>query len=186
MLHRHQEAQAQSAYIRDVIPDLPEYKVERAMARGLFDNAFERRPSCSPTGWRRSSVLPGPVRATSAGSSGECRPPPGGAAVILAVAQALLLVVGTVVLFVLQRGQDRTLAVTFLLFAATIVTNVDPLYRWVDPLFGGFNLVTVVSDCLMVAGTSTLLWASRRPSGSVGAGCGPRSSWCSRWCSSSS
>lgn len=77
---------------------------------------------------------------------------------ILAVAQALVLVVGTVVLFVLQRGQDRTLAVTFLLFAATIVTNVDPLYRWVDPLFGGFNLVTVVSDCLMVAGTSTLLW----------------------------
>ncbi|MGL3198705.1 MULTISPECIES: ImmA/IrrE family metallo-endopeptidase [Curtobacterium] len=42
VLHRHQEAQALSAYIRDVIPDLPEYKVERVMARGLFDNAFER------------------------------------------------------------------------------------------------------------------------------------------------
>ncbi|MBT2503128.1 ImmA/IrrE family metallo-endopeptidase [Curtobacterium sp. ISL-83] len=42
VLHRHQEHAAQSAYIRDVIPDLPEYKVERAMARGLFANAFER------------------------------------------------------------------------------------------------------------------------------------------------
>ncbi|WP_267423729.1 MULTISPECIES: hypothetical protein [unclassified Curtobacterium] len=77
---------------------------------------------------------------------------------ILAVAQAVLLVAGAVVLFVLQRGQDRTLAVTFLLFSATIVTNVDPLYRWLDPLVGGRNVVTVVSDCLMIAGTSTLLW----------------------------
>ncbi|ROS76419.1 uncharacterized protein DUF955 [Curtobacterium sp. PhB130] len=42
VLHDHQEASAQSAYIRDVIPDLPEYKVERAMARGLFENEFER------------------------------------------------------------------------------------------------------------------------------------------------
>ncbi|WP_176491544.1 ImmA/IrrE family metallo-endopeptidase [Curtobacterium sp. 'Ferrero'] len=41
VLHRHQESQAQSAYIRDVIPDLPGYKVERAMARGLFENAYE-------------------------------------------------------------------------------------------------------------------------------------------------
>jgi hypothetical protein len=78
--------------------------------------------------------------------------------VIVSVVQALLLVAGTITLLVLQRRQDRTLAVTFLLFAATIVTNVDPLYRWLDPLVGGFNLVTVVSDCLMVAGTSTLLW----------------------------
>lgn len=42
VLHAHHEASAQSAYIRDVIPDLPEYKVERAMARGLFENEFER------------------------------------------------------------------------------------------------------------------------------------------------
>jgi hypothetical protein len=77
---------------------------------------------------------------------------------ILAVAQAVLLVAGAIVLFVLQRGQDRTLAITFLLFSATIVTNVDPLYRWLDPLVGGWNVVTVVSDCLMIAGTSTLLW----------------------------
>jgi hypothetical protein len=42
VLHAHHDASAQSAYIRDVIPDLPEYKVERAMARGLFENAFER------------------------------------------------------------------------------------------------------------------------------------------------
>jgi len=78
--------------------------------------------------------------------------------VIVSVLMAVVLVVGTVVLFRLQRGQDRTLAVTFLLFTATIVTNVDPLYRWLDPLVGGSNVVTVVSDCLMVAGTSTLLW----------------------------
>uniref|UniRef100_A0A942YCX3 Uncharacterized protein n=1 Tax=Neobacillus citreus TaxID=2833578 RepID=A0A942YCX3_9BACI len=77
---------------------------------------------------------------------------------ILSVVQAVLLVAGTIVLFRLQRGQDRTLAVTFLLFSATIVTNVDPLYRVLDPLLGGFNLVTLLSDCLMVAGTSTLLW----------------------------
>ena len=77
---------------------------------------------------------------------------------IVSVVQALLLIAGTVTLLVLQRRQDRTLAVTFLLFAATIVTNVDPLYRWLDPLLGGFNVVTVISDCLMVAGTSTLLW----------------------------
>ncbi len=32
---------------------------------------------------------------------------------------------------------------TFLLFAATVVTNVDPLYRWLDPLLGGQNVVTV-------------------------------------------
>jgi len=78
--------------------------------------------------------------------------------VIVALVQAVLLVAGTVALFVLQRGQDRTLAVTFLLFAATVVTNVDPLYRWLDPLVGGTNRVTLASDCLMVAGTSTLLW----------------------------
>jgi len=87
--------------------------------------------------------------------------------VIVSLVQALLLIAGTVTLFVLQRGQDRTLAVTFLLFAATIVTNVDPLYRWLDPLFGGFNVVTVVSDCLMVAGTSTLLWGVAKAVGAA-------------------
>lgn len=86
---------------------------------------------------------------------------------IVSLVQALLLIAGTVTLFVLQRGQDRTLAVTFLLFAATIVTNVDPLYRWLDPLFGGFNVVTVVSDCLMVAGTSTLLWGVSKAVGAA-------------------
>lgn len=86
---------------------------------------------------------------------------------IVSVVQALLLIAGTIVLFVLQRHQDRTLAVTFLLFAATIVTNVDALYRWLDPLVGGFNLVTVVSDCLMVAGTSTLLWGVAKAVGSA-------------------
>lgn len=85
----------------------------------------------------------------------------------VAVVQAVLLIAGTIALFVLQRGQDRTLAVTFLLFAATIVTNVDPLYRWLDPLLGGFNVVTVVSDCLMVAGTSTLLWGVAKAVGAA-------------------
>jgi hypothetical protein len=87
--------------------------------------------------------------------------------VIVAVVQAVLLIAGTIALFVLQRGQDRTLAVTFLLFAATIVTNVDPLYRGLDPLLGGFNVVTVVSDCLMVAGTSTLLWGVAKAVGAA-------------------
>ncbi|ROQ06830.1 MULTISPECIES: hypothetical protein [unclassified Curtobacterium] len=86
---------------------------------------------------------------------------------IVAVVQAVLLIAGTIALFVLQRGQDRTLAVTFLLFAGTIVTNVDPLYRWLDPLLGGFNVVTVVSDCLMVAGTSTLLWGVAKAVGAA-------------------
>ncbi|WIA98973.1 hypothetical protein [Curtobacterium sp. MCBA15_012] len=86
---------------------------------------------------------------------------------ILAVAQAVLLVVGSGVLLWLQRGQDRTLALTFLLFAATIVTNVDPLYRWLDPLLGGQNVVTVLSDCLMVAGTSTLLWGVAKAVGAA-------------------
>ncbi|MBT1585085.1 hypothetical protein [Curtobacterium flaccumfaciens] len=86
---------------------------------------------------------------------------------IIAVVQAVLLIVGTIVLLVLQRGQDRTLAFTFLLFAATIVTNVDPLYRWLDPLLGGYNVVTVISDCLMVAGTSTLLWGVAKAVGAA-------------------
>lgn len=86
---------------------------------------------------------------------------------IVSVVQALLLVAGTVALLVLQRRQDRTLAITFLLFAATIVTNVDPLYRWLDPLFGGRNVVTLVSDCLMVAGTSTLLWGVAKAVGAA-------------------
>lgn len=86
---------------------------------------------------------------------------------IVSVIEALLLLGGTVTLLVLQRGQDRTLAITFLLFAATIVTNVDPLYRWLDPLLGGFNVVTVISDCLMVAGTSTLLWGVAKAVGSA-------------------
>ncbi|MGY2900876.1 hypothetical protein ACVKXF_003537 [Curtobacterium sp. PvP017] len=86
---------------------------------------------------------------------------------IVAVVQAVLLIAGTIALFVLQRGQDRTLAVTFLLFAATIVTNVDPLYRGLDPLLGGLNVVTVVSDCLMVAGTSTLLWGVAKAVGAA-------------------
>ena len=86
---------------------------------------------------------------------------------IVSVVQALLLIAGTVTLLVLQRRQDRTLAVTFLLFAATIVTNVDPLYRWLDPLLGGFNVVTVISDCLMVAGTSTLLWGVAKAVGAA-------------------
>ncbi|PZF53353.1 hypothetical protein DEJ23_14530 [Curtobacterium sp. MCSS17_008] len=41
VLHGHHEQAAQSAYVRDVIPDVPEYKVERALARGLFSNAYE-------------------------------------------------------------------------------------------------------------------------------------------------
>ncbi|MCS6561965.1 MULTISPECIES: hypothetical protein [Curtobacterium] len=86
---------------------------------------------------------------------------------IIAVVQAVLLIVGTIVLLVLQRGQDRTLAFTFLLFAATIVTNVDPLYRWLDPLLGGHNVVTLISDCLMVAGTSTLLWGVAKAVGAA-------------------
>ncbi|PZF53354.1 hypothetical protein DEJ23_14535 [Curtobacterium sp. MCSS17_008] len=86
---------------------------------------------------------------------------------IVSVAMAVVLVVGTVVLFRLQRGQDRTLAVTFLLFTATIVANVDPLYRWLDPLLGGRNVVTLVSDCLMVAGTSTLLWGVAKAVGAA-------------------
>lgn len=86
---------------------------------------------------------------------------------IVSVVQALLLIAGTVTLLVLQRRQDRTLAVTFLLFAATIVTNVDPLYRLLDPLLGGFNVVTVISDCLMVAGTSTLLWGVAKAVGAA-------------------
>ncbi|MCL9666578.1 hypothetical protein L2091_15230 [Curtobacterium albidum] len=86
---------------------------------------------------------------------------------IVSVAMAVVLVVGTVVLFRLQRGQDRTLAVTFLLFTATIVANVDPLYRWLDPFVGGRNVVTVVSDCLMVAGTSTLLWGVAKAVGAA-------------------
>ena len=86
---------------------------------------------------------------------------------IVSVTMAVVLVVGTVVLARLQRGQDRTLAVTFLLFSATIVTNVDPLYRWLDPLLGGRNIVTVVSDCLLVAGTSTLLWGVAKAVGAA-------------------
>lgn len=86
---------------------------------------------------------------------------------IVSLVQALLLIAGTVTLFVLQRGQDRTLAVTFLLFAATIVTNVHVVYRWLDPLVGGCNLVTLVSDCLMVAGTSTLLWGVAKAVGAA-------------------
>ncbi len=41
VLHRHQERAPQSAYVRDVIPDVPEYKVERALARGAFSNVYE-------------------------------------------------------------------------------------------------------------------------------------------------
>ena len=41
VLHRHHEHGVQSAYVRDVIPDVPEYKVERALARGLFSNDYE-------------------------------------------------------------------------------------------------------------------------------------------------
>ncbi|MDM7883939.1 MULTISPECIES: M48 family metalloprotease [Curtobacterium] len=41
VLHRHHERAAQSAYVRDVFPDVPEYKVERALARGLFSNDHE-------------------------------------------------------------------------------------------------------------------------------------------------
>lgn len=86
---------------------------------------------------------------------------------IVAVVQAVLLIAGTIALLFLQRGQDRTLTMTFLLFSATIVTNVDPLYRWLDPLLGGFNVVTVISDCLMVAGTSTLLWGVAKAVGAA-------------------
>ena len=42
------------------------------------------------------------------------------------------------------------------------------MYRWLDPLFGGFNVVTVVSDCLMIAGTSTLLWGVAKAVGAAG------------------
>lgn len=41
VLHRHHERAARSAYVRDVFPDVPEYKVERALARGLFSNDHE-------------------------------------------------------------------------------------------------------------------------------------------------
>ena len=41
ILHRHQEGAPQAAAIRDVIPDLPGYTVERVLARGMFANAYE-------------------------------------------------------------------------------------------------------------------------------------------------
>uniref|UniRef100_A0A942YCL7 ImmA/IrrE family metallo-endopeptidase n=1 Tax=Neobacillus citreus TaxID=2833578 RepID=A0A942YCL7_9BACI len=53
VLHRHQEHAPQSAYIRDVIPDLPQYKVERAMARGLFENAYEHEAEVFADGLAR-------------------------------------------------------------------------------------------------------------------------------------
>jgi hypothetical protein len=87
--------------------------------------------------------------------------------VILAVVQGLVLVVGAVVLSVLQRGQDRTLATTFLLFSATIVAGIAPLYRVVDPLLGGRNVLTLVCDVLMAAGTSTLLWGVAKAVGAA-------------------
>ncbi|PZE89470.1 hypothetical protein [Curtobacterium sp. MCBD17_008] len=86
---------------------------------------------------------------------------------ILAVVQAVLLVVGAVVLSVVQRGQDRTLALTFLLFSGTVVAGVDPLYRAVDPLLGGRNVLTLVCDVLMAAGTSTLLWGVAKAVGAA-------------------
>jgi hypothetical protein len=42
VLHGHHESAPQAAAIRSLIPDLPEYKVERALARGLFENEYER------------------------------------------------------------------------------------------------------------------------------------------------
>jgi hypothetical protein len=42
VLHGHEGSGRQSAMIRSLIPDLPEYKVERALARGLFENEYER------------------------------------------------------------------------------------------------------------------------------------------------
>jgi hypothetical protein len=87
--------------------------------------------------------------------------------VILAVVQTLLLVVGSVVLFVLQRGQDRTLAVTFLLFSGTVAAGITPLYRALDPLLGGRNVLTLLCDVLMVAGTSTLLWGVAKAVGAA-------------------
>ena len=86
---------------------------------------------------------------------------------ILALVQAVLLVAGTVVLAFLQRGQDRTLTMTFLLFSATIVAGVDPLNRAVDPLLGGRNVLTLVCDVLMVLGTSTLLWGVAKAVGAA-------------------
>lgn len=86
---------------------------------------------------------------------------------ILAVVQALLLVGGAVALTVLQRGQDRTLTMTFVLFSATIVAGIDPLYRAVDPLLGGRNVLTLVCDVLMAAGTSTLLWGVAKAVGAA-------------------
>ena len=43
VLHGHQESAPQAAAIRALIPDLPQYKVERALARGLFENEYERQ-----------------------------------------------------------------------------------------------------------------------------------------------
>ncbi|MGX5771773.1 hypothetical protein ACWKWN_13565 [Microbacterium trichothecenolyticum] len=56
-------------------------------------------------------------------------------------------------LLILRRGRaDRSILWSALTIAGAMTLNIDGLYRWVDHLLGGANLVTLVADLALMLG----------------------------------
>lgn len=56
-------------------------------------------------------------------------------------------------LLILRRGRtDRSILWSALTIAVAMTLNIDALYRWVDHLLGGTNLVTLVADLALMLG----------------------------------
>lgn len=66
---------------------------------------------------------------------------------------ALLMWVLVLSLIPLRRGRtDHSITYAAILIAVAMTLNVDNVYTWIDPLLGGTNLATLISDGLLMAG----------------------------------
>ena len=66
---------------------------------------------------------------------------------------AILMWVLVASLLVLRRGRpDRSITYASLTIAIAMTLNVDAIYLTVDPVFGGTNITTLLSDALLMIG----------------------------------
>lgn len=66
---------------------------------------------------------------------------------------ALLMWMLVLSLLTLRRGRtDHSITYAAILIAVAMTLNIDDVYLWIDPLLGGTNLATLISDGLLMTG----------------------------------
>jgi len=66
---------------------------------------------------------------------------------------AVLMWVLVLSLLTLRRGRtDHSITYAAVLIAVAMTLNIDNVYTWIDPLLGGTNLATLISDGLLMVG----------------------------------